>query len=558
MKKVAGLAYRAAIYVRVSTARQVEPRLSIPDQKKQAEAFCVLKGYRAVEIFEERGASAVTDRRPQFRRMMEMASWTPAPFDLIIVHSYSRFFRDQFELEANIRALAKNGIKLISITQMIGDDPMAEMMRHIIGLFDEYQSKETGKHVRRAQRENARQGFWNGSVPPVGYRAVVVEKRGLASKRRLEIDPLHADTIRLIYRLSLGRGGPGPLGVARIAAYLNDRKIPASGGGYWGLAAVYRVLRRRLYTGELVYDARGLAAQAGAKDEIIRTAVPPIIDRETFDAVQALLDRRGVISLRVPGRRTQYLLKDLVYCGKCGARLYGAVGGSGYKSYVCSARVRHGAAACSGLILSALRLEGFIKDFVQERLLQPAFLAKTLDEVLLRYQAMFESFDQQVGELHAAAEKDSIEIARHLGAIEDGRPGCDDLSARKQLPFLQTSRDGHLRAAEHARQQRNLFPRKVMGFDDLARTALQIRSDLLDHTVSYRGFAKLAIDEIKVTEEKISITGSRSGLLAALTGDRDTLEKRRSVFRERSSRRDRFRITMPHELKTSRRKVREP
>jgi hypothetical protein len=62
-------------------------------------------------------------------------------------------------------------------------------------------------------KENARQGFWNGSLPPIGYRVVAAEQRGAKVKKRLEIDPLHADTVRLIYRLALqGDGSSGPMG----------------------------------------------------------------------------------------------------------------------------------------------------------------------------------------------------------------------------------------------------------------------------------------------------------------------------------------------------------
>ena len=37
----------------------------------------------------------------------------------------------------------------------------------------------------------------------IGYRAVAAEQRGAKVKKKLEIDPLHADTVRLIYRLAL-------------------------------------------------------------------------------------------------------------------------------------------------------------------------------------------------------------------------------------------------------------------------------------------------------------------------------------------------------------------
>ena len=50
-------------------------------------------------------------------------------------------------------------MRLVSITQELGDDPMSNMIRQIIALFDEYQSKENAKHTLRAMKENALQGF---------------------------------------------------------------------------------------------------------------------------------------------------------------------------------------------------------------------------------------------------------------------------------------------------------------------------------------------------------------------------------------------------------------
>jgi len=95
-----------------------------------------------------------------------------------VVHSFSRFFRDHSELEFYVRKLAKNSVRLVSITQEMGDDPMHVMMRQIMALFDEYQSKDNARHVIRALKENARQGFWNGSLPPIDYCVVATEQRG--------------------------------------------------------------------------------------------------------------------------------------------------------------------------------------------------------------------------------------------------------------------------------------------------------------------------------------------------------------------------------------------
>jgi len=49
---------RAALYLRVSTARQAEHDVSIPDQRRQGEVYCTLRGYQLVETYVEPGAAA--------------------------------------------------------------------------------------------------------------------------------------------------------------------------------------------------------------------------------------------------------------------------------------------------------------------------------------------------------------------------------------------------------------------------------------------------------------------------------------------------------------------
>jgi site-specific DNA recombinase len=108
---------RAALYLRVSTGRQADNDLSIPDQRRQAKAHCVSRGWEVVADYVEPGVSATDDRRPEFQRMIDAATTKPPAFEIIVVHSFSRFFRDQFQLEFYVRRLAKNGVRLVSITQ---------------------------------------------------------------------------------------------------------------------------------------------------------------------------------------------------------------------------------------------------------------------------------------------------------------------------------------------------------------------------------------------------------------------------------------------------------
>lgn len=91
---------RAALYLRVSTGRQADNDLSIPDQRRQTEAYCVAKNWEVAEVYVEPGASAMDERRPEFQKMIDAALVKGPPFTVIVVHSFSRFFRDQFLLES--------------------------------------------------------------------------------------------------------------------------------------------------------------------------------------------------------------------------------------------------------------------------------------------------------------------------------------------------------------------------------------------------------------------------------------------------------------------------
>ena len=134
--------------------------------------WAATNGFTVAIKYIEAGASATDDKRPVFQQMIADATSDNEPYEAVIIHNRSRFFRDMFEFLNYERMLKRSNCKLVYITQITSDDPAGEMASKIFSLFDEYQSKENGKHTLRAMKENARRGFINGSKPPYGYRAV--------------------------------------------------------------------------------------------------------------------------------------------------------------------------------------------------------------------------------------------------------------------------------------------------------------------------------------------------------------------------------------------------
>ena len=510
---------RAALYLRVSTARQAEHDVSIPDQRRQGEVYCEARGYDLVETYVEPGASATNDKRPEFQRMMEAGTAKPAAFDVVVVHSFSRFFRDHFELEFYVRKLAKNGVKLVSMTQELGDDPMHVMMRQIMALFDEYQSKENAKHTLRALKENARQGFWNGSLPPVGYRVVEAEKRGQKMKKVLEIDPLHADTIRLMFKLALeGDGTSGRMGVKAIAKYLNERKLYTRTGGRWGVGTVHRILTRRTYIGEHEWGKAYKDGTPKAQVEVVTVFVPPLIDRETFDAVQELLKKRQPMVM--PGRAVSgpTLLTGICFCAECGGAMTLRTSGKAkhYRYYTCSTAARQGKTGCTGRTVQMDRLDHLVAEHLETRLLKPERLRDLLAIHLDRREERDERRRELAAELTNRASAAEGRLKRLYDAIESGVADLDDPSLKARIEELKATRDQARIDAERARTAIESAGQAITP-EQLGRFAVVARRRMRGKDGGFRrDHLRALAQRVEVAEREVRIIGSRNELLRVL------------------------------------------
>jgi site-specific DNA recombinase len=239
-----------ALYARVSTIRQAENDLSIPGQLRQMRAWCERNGHVVVKEYIEPGASAIDDKRPVFQDMMNDAEMNPALFQAVVVHSLSRFFRDLIQGAMYQKKLLKAGVQLISITQQTNNDPSGDMQRHIFMLFDEYQSKEISKHTLRGMQENARQGYFNGSKAPFGYKTVDAGQTGIRGrmKKKLAIEPKEAEIVRDIFILyTHGKNGPR-IGMKEIAKYLNAMGTLMRGKA-WRIQKIQTILASTTYVG---------------------------------------------------------------------------------------------------------------------------------------------------------------------------------------------------------------------------------------------------------------------------------------------------------------------
>ena len=66
--------------------------------------------------------------------------------------------------------MAKRGIRVVAIQQEVSDDPNGRFAEGMFELIDQLESETNGVRTRAGMAENARQGFFNGSRAPFGFR----------------------------------------------------------------------------------------------------------------------------------------------------------------------------------------------------------------------------------------------------------------------------------------------------------------------------------------------------------------------------------------------------
>jgi site-specific DNA recombinase len=508
---------RAALYFRVSTGRQAESDLSIPDQRRQALAYCAARGWDVAIEFVEPGMSGTDDRRPELQRLLDMATAGGAPFDVVLVHSFSRFARDHFALEMHVRRLRKAGVRLVSITQDLGEDPMSMMVRQVFALFDEYQSKENAKHTLRAMQENARQGFWNGSKAPYGYAVVAAEQRGAKTKKRLAIDPVEAEVIRLIFKLFReGDGTSGPMGVKAVTSRLNEHGYRTRGGARWGIGQLHGILTRATYKGEHRFNRKVWKTRQAKPDaDHVPVAVDPIIDAETFDAVQASLKSRNPKILPPRVVTGPILLTGIATCAGCGGGMTLRTGKTGrYRYYTCSTCARQGKSACKGRSIPMDKLDRLVTERLADRLLTSERVGDLLAGLMERQSAKNEDHTTRLSALRAKISDAESRLGRLYAAIESGVADLNDQTLKDRVTAVKTERDLAQIAYDRAVVETN--PRARITGEKIATFVETMRSNVMTGDTPFRrAYIRSVIDQVEVDDDEIRIWG-RKGVLERL------------------------------------------
>ena len=364
----------AALYARVSSDRQ-DVDLSVAAQLRALRDHARKNGYLVAREFVDEAESGRIADRPEFRKMIDAASKTNAPFREILVWKFSRFTRKREHAVAFKSMLRRKGVRVVSITEQADDTPTGKLLEGIIESVDEFYSENLAQEVTRGMREAASRGFWVASRTPYGYNRVMVQD-GAKKRPTLEPDPDAARVVKRIF--DMAEAGTGML---KIAQALNDEGIASPAGKLWSKNGIHFILRNEVYTGALVWGTKGKG-----KDDPVRVdkAFPSIVSKTRFRRVNRLMRSRA--PKRAHPRRvgSTYLLSGLVKCKACNRALSGQDAKSGqFAYYVCQSIMKRGKDACDTPRLNARRFEELVVGKIRSNILTESSiteLVKVVDE----------------------------------------------------------------------------------------------------------------------------------------------------------------------------------
>ncbi|MBA3045221.1 MAG: recombinase family protein [Euryarchaeota archaeon] len=264
---------RAAIYVRVSTLEQAENGWSIDGQISDIRNYCDSKDYKVVRIFKDAGFSGGDMKRPALQKMIEHGS--NKAFEVVILWKYDRLSRNNIDFPALLHYLKTHDIVVESVNEPTPNDgsPYNEFVVGILGLVSSLERRVITMRTQMGIKKRLEAGYYKGSHPPYGYD--YNQDTG-----HLDPHPIESKAVVVAFQKYLEYES-----LNQVRNFLEKMEYPTKKGGNWGITSIRSILRNRVYLGYYIYD--GIIRM----NEDIK-----LIDEETFEKVQHLMDERGKYS----------------------------------------------------------------------------------------------------------------------------------------------------------------------------------------------------------------------------------------------------------------------
>ncbi len=305
---------KVAAYCRVSTDSDAQLE-SLEAQKTHYESYITSRDdWEFAGLYYDEGITGTKkDKRPELMRLI--SDCKSGKVDFVVTKSISRFSRNTTDCLELVRKLLDLNIPIFFEKENINTGSMeSELFLAILSSMAEGESVSISENSKWSIQKRFENGTYKCSYPPYGYNW---------DGEQMVINPEQADVVRGIFAdLLSGKG------TQAIADDLNRRGVPSKRGGRWTATTIRGMLSNEKYVGDCLFQKTYSDSQFVRHNNhgeqaqyMVRDHHEPIISREDFEAVRALICQRANEKGIAKGSgkyQNRYAFSGKIICGECG------------------------------------------------------------------------------------------------------------------------------------------------------------------------------------------------------------------------------------------------
>ncbi len=410
-----------AAYCRVSTDSEDQKNSLVAQTEFFDDYFSFNPNWTKVGIYADEGLSGTSlEKRDQFNRMI--ADARSGKIDIIITKEVSRFSRNVQHTLNIVEELRNKGVYIYFLTEEINtqsDDYREKLIQCASNA--EQESLKTSRRVRLGHHIRMRAGVVFGRREMFGYRITRDEDK----KQHFEIVPEEAEVVKKIFEWFASGEGTHRIGRKLEQQGILTQRYKNS----WQPITILRILRNEKYVGDLIQGKTYTPDPLTHKKKynngesfqyVLEDHHTPIIDRELWNKVQAILKEKAPTDEVKAKHCNRYWTSGKVYCGLCGQRYVSYVKkqkNGTYRAWVCFENHQRGKYKQITLDTGEKRNVGCNALRVNDRVLKTAVHDIITEYIIPNKQTLIKALKEEIKELSKPTDN-TAKINRTKKALE--------------------------------------------------------------------------------------------------------------------------------------------
>jgi DNA invertase Pin-like site-specific DNA recombinase len=314
-----------ALYCRLSVEDSLNGESnSIKNQKAILEKYAAEHNFGNTKCYVDDGISGTVFSRKGLNSLIEDVK--AGSVSTVIIKDQSRLGRDVLEVGLLKRTFEENNVRYIAANDGLDSANGFDIMSIFRDVFNEYYVADTSRKIRAVKKAKAEQGCSSGNLP-YGYKfgkdtsVWIIDEEAAAVVKEIFQRIVNGDSTTVICRDFYERKILTPkMYNKKVRHGIEPTEEPV-----WDITSMLTIVENEAHTGKFIgqrfttpsYKNHKCIERPKEEWVVIENHHPPIIDAETFEAVQRLRKSRR--------RPTKYdderILNGLMFCADCNSSM---------------------------------------------------------------------------------------------------------------------------------------------------------------------------------------------------------------------------------------------